>query len=249
VEVHVPAIRTSLENRAQRGASQTTLDEHPGPVVRTRRTEDPHEIDLRATLNHAVLETGVPQLRVSDLHEKVRASRSGIRYVFLIDSSGSHAAQEKMRLVKGAVLGMLNRSFQKDDEVVLIVFRGTSAQVLLEPSHFIDEAVTSLEYLPTGGRTPLAHALELAKTYATPSALLILLSDGRANVPLQDGDPWQDALACARQLNCRSLVIDTESPGASLGRISELASALGARAVPLSNIENIDVLEVGQNLH
>ena len=37
-----------------------------------------------------------------------------------------------MRLVKGAAAGLLARSFQKDDEVAMIVFRGAAAQVLLE---------------------------------------------------------------------------------------------------------------------
>jgi len=244
LEVDVPPIRTAFDD-AQRGDGHAVLEDHPGPQIRARRTENPHEIDVRATLNHAALETGTLQPRLSDLHEKVRAPRSSIRYVFLIDSSGSHAAQEKMRLVKGAVLGILNRSFQKDDEVVLIVFRGTSAQLLLEPSHFIDEAAAALEYLPTGGRTPLAHALELAKTYVTPSTLLILLSDGRANVPLREGDPWHEALECARQLNCRSLVVDTDSPRLPTGLISEIASALGAPCIPLRDIETIDILKIG----
>lgn len=245
-EVMAPAIHTSLDNPAQRGNSQTTLVENPGPVVRSRRTETPQEIDLRATLNHAALETGNLQPRLSDLHEKVRAPESGIRYLFLIDSSGSHAAQEKMRLVKGAILGMLDRSFRKNDEVILIAFRGTDAQVLLEPCRQVEDAATALEYLPTGGRTPLAHALELAKNYLTPATLLIVLSDGRANVPLRGGDPWQDALAIAQQLNCRALVIDTDTPEHSVGRISELASVMRASSIPLAAIENLDVLEINQ---
>jgi magnesium chelatase subunit D len=243
-EVVAPAIRVSLDKPAQRGDSQTTLIENPGPVVRTRQTENPQEIDLRATLSHAVLETGNPQPRMSDLHEKVRAPRSGIRYMFLIDSSGSHAAQEKMRLVKGAILSMLNRSFRIDDEVVFIAFRGTAAQVLLEPSHQIDDAARALEYLPTGGRTPLAHALELAKTYLTPSAFLILVTDGRANVSLRAGDPWHEALTIAQELNCRALVIDTENPEHRVGRISELASTLRASLIPLAEIEDFGILEI-----
>lgn len=84
----------------QRWNSEATLVEHPGPVLHTRRTENPREIDLRATLSHAALnyvvpETGTLRPRLSDLHEKVRDSRSGIRYLFLIDSSESHAAQDK----------------------------------------------------------------------------------------------------------------------------------------------------------
>lgn len=243
-EIMTPAIHVSVDDAMQRGSSHEAALDHPGPVVGVRRTESPREVDLRTTLNHAVLETGTLQPRLSDLHEKVRASRSGIRYLFLIDSSGSHAAQEKMRLVKGASLGLLDRSFSKDDEVAIIVFRGTGARVLLEPSHQLEDAATALEYLPTGGRTPLAHALELAKTYLTPSTLLILLSDGQVNVSLRGGDPWRETLTIAEELNCRTLVIDTDIPGHPLDRVSELALALRATSIPLADIENLDLLEI-----
>jgi magnesium chelatase subunit D len=242
--VTTPAIKAFLSNSLQRGNSQATLVEHPGPVVHSRQTENPREIDLRATFNHAALETGVLQPRISDLHEKVRDSRSGIRYLFLIDSSGSHAAQEKMRLVKGAILGMLDHSFRKGDEIAFIAFRGAGARVLLEPCQQIADATTALEYLPTGGRTPLAHALELAKAYLTPTTFLIVLSDGRANVAISGGDPWQEALECARQLNCRALVIDTEDPAYPIRRASELADALRASSADLSNLEHLNVLEL-----
>lgn len=246
--VMTPAIRLAANDPAQRGISQETAADQPGPVVRTRKKDNPREIDVRATLNHAVLETGTLQPRLSDLHEKVRSPRSGIRYLFLIDSSGSHAAQEKMRLVKGAALGLIERSFGKGDEVAIIVFRGTEAQILLEPSQQVEDAATALEYLPTGGRTPLAHALERAKTYLTPSAFLILLSDGRANVSLHGGDPWLEALETARQLHCRGLIIDTENSASPLRRVSELAEALNAPSIHLDGLHNLDLLEMSQFL-
>jgi magnesium chelatase subunit D len=142
---------------------------------------------------------------------------------------------------------MLNRSFRKGDEVVFIAFRGTDARVLLEPCHQIEDAVTALEYLPTGGRTPLAHALELAKTYLTPTSLLIVLSDGRANVAVCGGDPWQEALERAGQLHCRALVVDTEDPTYPVRRVSELADALRASSVDLPSLEHLDVLEIKES--
>src|SRR5262249_40968744 len=118
----------------------------------------------------------------------------------------------------------------------------TDAQVLLEPSPQIDDAAAALEYLPTGGRTPLVHALELAKTYLTPSTFLILLSDGRANVSLRGGDPWQEALGNARQLRCRALVIDTENSAHPIQRASELADELRAASITLTDFRNLDKL-------
>lgn len=244
-QLAAPRLRVSLEDGMLRGGKQATLADQPGPVVGTHRTENPRELDLRATLSHAVLETGKSQPRRSDLHEKVRSARSGIRYLFVIDSSGSHAAQGKMRLVKGAMLSLLHRSFGKDDEVVIIAFRGAGAQVLLEPSHMIQDAEAALEYLPTGGRTPLAHALELARNYLTPSTLLVLLSDGRTNVSLRGGDPWQEALEIAGQLHCRALLVDTGDPSHPVQRASELAEALKASSVPLADLGSLDEQKIG----
>jgi magnesium chelatase subunit D len=248
-EVEAFALRPSFEDSSDRGTSASTPLSQPGPVTGVRRTEAPIELDLRATLNHALVETGSIQPGIADFHERVRTATSGTRYLFLIDSSGSHAAQERMRLVKGATLNLLTRSFKNGDEVAIIVFRGTSAQVLLEPSRSVHEAGTALEYLPTGGRTPLADALNLARTYLTPATVLILLTDGRANVPLGAGDPWQEALEVASQIKTRALVIDTENSSERLGRPLKLAEALAAEYVCLESSElNDDVLFALQRL-
>jgi magnesium chelatase subunit D len=235
------AIQSTHDQETIRGSSASATEKRTGPVVGNRRTENPAELNLRATLNHAVIETGTTQLRASDLHEQVRKPVSGTRYLFLIDSSGSHAAQERMRLVKGAAAALLARSFKQDDEVAMIVFRGIAAHVVLEPTRTMAEATTVLQYLPTGGRTPLAHALDLARTYITPATVLILLTDGRANVALRSEDPWQEALEIASELHCRALVIDTEEvTQQALGRSRKLAEALGAHYVSLRRLEESD---------
>jgi magnesium chelatase subunit D len=236
-EIKTFAVQAKFGDAATRGTSATAQISDPGPVVGARRTETPTELDLRTTLNHALLETGSIQPRIVDLHERVRKPQTGTRYLFLIDSSGSHAAQERMRLVKGAASSLLTRSFKNGDEIAIIAFRGTSAQVLLEPTHALHDAMATLEYLPTGGRTPLAHALDLARTYITLATVLILLTDGRANVPLQQGDPWQEALEIASQIKTPALVIDTENSNERLGRPRELAEVLGADYICLENLE------------
>lgn len=238
--LQAPAIGVIHGRERTRGTSVSTSASIPGPIVGNRRTESPTELDLRATLNHVLAETGTVRPRASDLHERVRQPKTGTRYLFLIDSSGSHAAHERMRVVKGAAVGLLERSFKKDDEVAIIVFRGSAAQVVLEPSPNQADASSALEYLPTGGRTPLAHALDLARSYLTPSTLLIVLTDGRANVGLGMGDPWQEALQVASELRGRALVIDTETGAQLHGRSIKLAEALGARYVTLEAFQESD---------
>jgi magnesium chelatase subunit D len=193
-------------------------------------------------LHHALVETGNIQPRIEDLHERIRKPKTGTRYLFVIDSSGSHAAQERMRTVKGAASSLLTRSFKNGDEVAVIVFRGTSAQVILEPTRALHDAATALEYLPTGGRTPLAHALDLARKYLTATTVLIFLTDGRANVALGTGDPWQEALDIASNINTPALVIDTENSSERLGRSRDLAAALGAEYIPMESLAVEDAL-------
>jgi magnesium chelatase subunit D len=238
-EMAAPRVTVGFEQQI-RGASASGPS--VGPVAGSRLAENPTELDLRASLNHAVLQTGRVQLRSADLHERVRKPVSGTRYLFVIDSSGSHAAQERMRAVKGAVNGLLARTFKNDDEVVLIVFRGTSARVVVEPTRVLDEVASALEYLPTGGRTPLAHALELARGYVTPSTLMVLITDGRANVGIGAGDPWQEAMQKAGEVGCAALVIDTEGAAQPLGRSGELARFLGGRCVSIGDIGESDEL-------
>lgn len=242
-------LRQNFGESTKRGTSDAASLAVSGPIVGARKTKTPVELDVRASLSHALMETGSSHLRLSDLHERVRSPKAGTRYLFVIDSSGSHAVQERMRLVKGAVSSLLTRSFKNGDEVSLIAFRGTAAQVLLEPSDSLEEAITTLEYLPTGGRTPLAHGLDLARAFLTSTTVLILMTDGRTNVPLHSGDAWQDAIDIASQIKSASLVIDTENSSERLGRSRALSEALNGAYIELESREfNSDAFIALQSL-
>jgi magnesium chelatase subunit D len=154
-----------------------------------------------------------------------------------------------MELVKGVVLDLLQSAYEERDEVGVIAFRGPQAELLLSPTASVELADRALRVLPTGGRTPLAHALVTAGEVfrRTRSArpelpvLLVLLSDGKANVSLPDttGDPWQQALQAARELAAAglpALVLDTDAGFVRLGRGAELAQALGAECLPLDGL-------------
>jgi magnesium chelatase subunit D len=138
-----------------------------------------------------------PALRLerADLRQKVRASRLSNLILFVVDASGSMAARDRMVAAKGAVLSLLLDAYRKRDQVGLVAFRGRAADLLLPPTNSVDLAEACLRDLPTGGRTPLAHGLDLARqtlerhTLNRPGVLplLVLISDGRANVPLAPG--------------------------------------------------------------
>lgn len=234
------------------GRRSAVADAPRGRVVRAVPDQNPTSLAVGATLRSAALRTaanGNPlELKVSksDLHQQVRVGKSANLILFVVDASGSMAAQRRMEAVKGAVLALLTDAYQRRDEVAVISFRGESAALLLAPTRSVDRAEQGLRELPTGGRTPLPHALQLALETLRQAAangappLLVLLSDGKANVALSDGgDPWRETLALAEMLAARAvpaLVLDTETGYLRLGRAAQLAQALGAECLTLEEL-------------
>ncbi len=235
------AVRTEAGDA---GASARSSASPGGPVVSIRRTSEPRELDARATLAHAAVAGRSAGATLEDLHERVRAPEASVRYVFVIDSSGSHAAHGTMPFVKGAVRALLDRNRRRHDDIVIIGFRGTAASVLVEPTSDHSQALRALDYLPTGGRTPLAHALELAAGYVTDSCVLVVLTDGRANVPTKTDDAWADALEAASALRRPTIIVDSEPQASATGRPRELAAAMRAVHVRLSDLDAGAVLHL-----
>jgi len=234
----------TVANRYASGKRSTAQDAPRGRVVRVVQDQNPSSLAVGATLRSAALR-GADDFQVtkSDLHQQIRVGKNANLILFVVDASGSMAAQRRMEAVKGAVLSLLTDAYQQRDEVAVISFRGESAQLLLSPTRSVDLAEQNLRELPTGGRTPLSHALSVAletlETTGMPP-LLVLLSDGKANVALTDGnDPWQESLRFAALLAERgtpALVLDTETGYLRLGKARQLAQALGAEYLTLEEL-------------
>ncbi len=236
------------------GRRSVSTESPRGREVRAVPQERPSELALTATLHHSLLRAGGlsadGRLDVTraDLHQKIRSGRQGNLILFVVDASGSMAALRRMQMVKGTVLALLRDAYQRRDEVGVIAFRGAGAELLLPPTRSVETAERQLRDLPTGGRTPLAHALKLADEVlvrasgpSRPQPLVILVSDGRANVSLEDGsaDPWEESLEWARVLSRKAipaLVLDTEVGYVRMGRARELADALGTRCLSLEEL-------------
>jgi magnesium chelatase subunit D len=168
--------------------------------------------------------------------------------VFVVDASGS-AALYRLAEAKGAVELLLADCYVRRDEVALIAFRGTEAELLLPPTRSLVRAKRSLSALPGGGGTPLASAIDatallleqLQRRGATPA--FVMLTDGRANIA-RDGSSGreaatEDALQSARGLrqlsSAAGMVIDTSPrPHRAAARLAE---ALGALYLPLPHAD------------
>ncbi len=254
---HVRKIEVdTASTRYASGKRSTAQDAPRGRVVRAVPDRNPSSLAIGATLRSAALRDSSDfQVTKNDLHQQIRSGKNANLILFVVDASGSMAAQRRMEAVKGAVLSLLTDAYQQRDEVAVISFRGKSAQLLLPPTRSVDLAEQNLRELPTGGRTPLPHALSVAletleKTAMPP--LLVLLSDGRANVALHVGnDPWQESLRFAGLLAERgvpALVLDTETGYLRLGKARQLAEALGAEYLTLEELsaENLALTVRGQ---
>ena len=199
-------------------------------------------------------------IQTGDLRQRVREKRIGTTFLFTVDASGSMGAQERMRAVKGAIFAMLQEAYQKRDKVGMIAFRRKDAEELLPITRSVDLAQKRLAELPTGGKTPLAEGL--AQAFITldmlkrkePDAepILILVTDGRANAVVQEGeDPVESALKLAQQIHkakITSVVIDTETDFIKLGIAKRIAAEMGANYYKLQQLSQGEILHIVRNL-
>lgn len=181
-------------------------------------------------------------LRPGDVRERVFEGHPGRLLLFVVDASGSMAGRRRMALAKGAARALLLDAYRRRDAVGVIVFRGEQARLVLPPTNSVELADRRLMGLETGGRTPLAAALDLAGEtigrYARGAApLVVLLTDGKANVARRGGDPWSDALRAAERLRRAGIaaaVIDADWGSFHVGLSQALAEALGGAVLRLS---------------
>jgi magnesium chelatase subunit D len=215
-------------------------------VDATLRAAAPHQVRRRA--GAAGSPAGL-ELRPEDLREKVLARPSGVSLLFAVDASGSMAADDVMARAKGLVLSLLADAYQKRDRVGLLSFRGTEAPLVLPFTSSVEHAQRRLRDLPTGGKSPLGLALAKALTVFEREArtnpgrapLLVLLTDGRANISLEGADPFEEALRHARRLRAagiRSLVVDTDPTWIQpYAYARALAQAMDAKFLTLARLE------------
>jgi magnesium chelatase subunit D len=186
-------------------------------------------------------------IRRQDWMLKLRRAPTQHLYILVVDSSGSMAAYQRMAQVKGVLLGLLREVYRHRDGVAVIAFRGAQSDLLLAPTRSPQAAQAFLEALPTGGRTPLAHALLRVEALLTNERrrrspwvpILVLVTDGRPNRGLTRTDPLRESLAICRRLASSGLhgvVVDSEVGAIRLGLASQFARALSASYVPLDHL-------------
>lgn len=237
-----------------------------GKVVRlavdaTLRAAAPYQKSRRERAIGTKNESRGVHIQSSDVRIKKMARKAGSLIIFVVDASGSMALN-RMNAAKGAAMSLLTEAYQSRDQICLIPFQGEAADVLLPPTKSIAMAKSRLEQMPCGGGSPLAHALQMAsltginaqKSGDIGKVVVVLISDGRANVPLcvsngeafdpdadensKDGKPSRgylkdEVIACAKKLaslpGFNLLCIDTENKFVSTGIAKDIANAAGGK--------------------
>lgn len=253
-----------LVRRGSGRRTRTRTSERQGRYVRSRVSGECHDLAFDATLRAAAphqnaRRTGGEPLviRRSDWREKVREKRIGTFILFVVDLSGSMGARKRMVASKGAIMSLLLDAYQKRDRVAMVAFRRREAAVALPVTSSIEVAGRLLKELPTGGRTPLAAGLAKAREVLLPQLhrnpnlrpLAIVVTDGKANVALDKGDPLDEALQLAQKLaydaRVRWTVVDTEDPrGVRFELAARLAHALGGDYFRIDELRSRDLLEI-----
>jgi len=255
-----------------------------GKVVRlavdaTLRAAAPYQKSRRERAVGTKYESRGVHIESSDVRIKKMARKAGSLIIFVCDASGSMALN-RMNAAKGAAISLLAEAYQSRDKICLIPFQGEFADVLLPPTKSISMASKRLEQMPCGGGSPLAHAIQLAsltglnaqKSGDIGKVVVVLISDGRANVPLcvsngelfdpesdpdaKDGKPSRqflkdEVIACAKRLGAlprfNLLCIDTENKFISTGLAKDISDAAQGRYHQLAKADGKAIAKVTSN--
>lgn len=173
------------------------------------------------------------------------AGRGSRNVVFIVDTSGSMLPSERLALVKGCVISLLQDAYVKRTRVALIGYGGAKARLLLPFTSSSELAARCIDDMKGGGSTPLLGALTIAASLVErlkgEPAEIILLSDGRYNRSKYGGTAMQIrsfGRFCKRRRVPIHLVDSGSGRKTSHRRVALLASMLGA---DLRTIESLQL--------
>lgn len=113
------------------------------------------------------------------------AGRGRRNLLFIIDTSGSMLSEQRLALVKGCVVSLLQDAYAKRTRVALVSYGGARARLVLPFTSSAEMAARRIDEMKGGGGTPLVEALVIAAQLIDQAQdepiEIVLLSDGRYN--------------------------------------------------------------------
>jgi magnesium chelatase subunit D len=269
---HQKIIKTNGNSQGKVGQLQKGLLSGQSLPSRKGRPSYKHKIDILKTIQAASPWQKIRRLeapnafttsqriivKADDIYLKQFVQRTTTVTVFVVDASGS-SAMERLSEAKGAVELLLAQCYIRRDQVALMTFRGKQVELILPPTRSLVRAKRLLAGMPGGGGTPLASAIRDCAAFGKKlkakgqTPLIILLTDGRANVSI-DGiggreAAFNDALSSAKQARLEQLqilFIDTSLKPQETNQ--QMAKDLGAQYLPLPQGKSASVVQAAKML-
>ncbi|MCO4785431.1 AAA family ATPase [Marinomonas atlantica] len=164
-----------------------------------------------------------------------RKGREGkvVLHCILLDTSGSTLSDQTFANAKGVILDIAERAYLQRERISILGFGGEQVDWLLPQVRAPQSIRTQLDAFTAGGGTPIHQALEDAERYLAQvkhqrpdlDVYSYILTDGRVTGAFVK-QSWPGRLT----------VVDTELASIKRGRAQELAQAMSAVYIPLSNL-------------
>ncbi|MDF3285519.1 VWA domain-containing protein [Gordonia sp. N1V] len=204
-----------------------------GAMGRTRRGRIRRVVEYDAALGldiHSTLTAAGRRGRLDReaLRSSIHVRRGGRLTIVIVDRSDSMSGV-RGRVAAGRAIGAIEQSIANRSKVAVIVARGATAQLVVEPTRDLRDAYEVIAALPSGGGTPLASAFLLAvgviDDEPESAARVLVVSDGGSNVRLEEevADRAESAVAQAENAlgllvaRCEQVVVvPTANPGVQI---------------------------------
>lgn len=178
---------------------------------------------------------------------KALSKRSQTSILFVVDASGSMGVEDLMVKTKGLAFEILKDAYIMREKVGFITFRDTKAELILPFTKNVVMAKEELKRIKTGGKTPLSLALKRtlkeidkeSRKEKDNEIILLIFSDGRANISISGNDPFEEALKLGRIISekkIKTFVIDTDPTWINYPYAKDLAKIMGARYMKLKDV-------------
>lgn len=225
--------RTEVKGALQ-GKNSSKVTGSRGMYLKARDSKKPASLAVDATVRKAARENNNGKLVVLPEHvmEKVRVSKGESLYIILLDSSSSMRMDKKIGFAKSLSWLLLKESYEKKNKIALLAFRGDDAEILSSPTRDVNKIEESLENLPTGGKTPLTpaiyQALKMAKLEKRATPTLVVISDGRGNVFLEDNLETDIKLISEMIDGVNMVFVNAETRNRSIGVLEDISISFTA---------------------
>ncbi len=188
------------------------------------------------------------QISIDDLRYKKKISGNKQLHLLVVDTSASMGTKDRLAFAKGLVQRILKFDYQKKNLVAIVGTEGIEAKVLLRPTRNLFQISRVLDAITAKGKTPLMQAMDAALKMAEGfskkkkhlTSLMVVISDGRVNVPFKSSISNDLAWFGERvkKLNLLSFVVDSNLRFAGSALMRKMADTFQGRYVFMADIHH-----------